>query len=681
MPLIPVTMLPGISKVNSDYAAGLPMGYANGRIARGRFVDGNHVRFVAGFPEKIGGWTAATQALTVGVPRAIRSWRAITSLPLVGIGTSVKLYKFDGQNLTDITPLRTLLTGNLPNNSLTATLGSNFIHVADGTNQLANGDWVMISASTQVGGLTVNGWYQVSSQSGSGYNITLPIAATSSDAGNGGIIIYAYPRKNLTNPFSTVLGSTTVTVVDTGHGANNGDRVTFLGSSPVGGLSLDGEYTLTYLDANTYTIQAATAASSTNTGGGTVSVTYDISLQQQIFSSGIGYGVIPYGTGVYGLDPSVVQLFANGWTLAPYGGLLLAAPIGGTIYVYDPEAGGRAYPLLNAPTDIIGMFVTPERFVVALGTANSTLQMAWADQNDFTDWTSTPTNTANSGRSLQGGSLLVGGLPVTNGVSLVFTDRAVFTMSYTGDNNVYSTLMSGDGSGLLGPYAAVAHGATAYWMSDRDFWMWNGSAQRLPSDDIRDFVYTNINKLYFSKSFAGMNRAKNEVWFFYCSAASTEIDSYVIYHIDQGCWSIGTMQRTAWTDADYFPLPMTGDATGMIYYQEVGTDANGQILDSYIEFAPADVSNGSTNVDVFGFLPDFERLSQPINLTINTRYYPQDANQVSGPFSITANDTTPRVDLRADGKMVGFMLESAAIGGDWRIGVPRVDVQPSGARR
>jgi hypothetical protein len=218
-------------------------------------------------------------------------------------------------------------------------------------------------------------------------------------------------------------------------------------------------------------------------------------------------------------------------------------------------------------------------------------------------------------------------------------------------------------------------------MSDRDFWSWNGSTSPLPSDDIRDYVFTNINKLYFSKCFAGMNRAKNEVWFFYCSATSTEIDSYVIYHISQQCWSIGTMQRTCWTDADYFPLPITGDASGAMYFQEVGTDAAGQPLDVNLTFAPVDISSGNANVDVFGFIPDFERLSGNLNVTINTRYYPQDANQVSGPYVVTANDSAPRIDVRADGKMVGFELDSNVIGGDFRLGVPRVDFQPSGARR
>jgi hypothetical protein len=412
-----------------------------------------------------------------------------------------------------------------------------------------------------------------------------------------------------------------------------------------------------------------------------VSVVYDITIQALIFSQGVGYGQVAYGTGVYGTDPSVIPLFSNGWTLAPYGSFLLAAPIGGTIYVYDPQGGGRAYPLANAPTDVIAMFVTPERFVVALGTADSTMRIAWADQNDFTNWTSSAVNTANSGRNLQGGSLMIGGLGVTNGVSLIFSDHTVFTMSYTGDNNVYATLMSSDGAGLLGPYAVVTHGGAAYWMSDRDFWMWNGSTQRLPSDDIRDYVFGNINKNYFSKCFAGMNRAKNEVWFFYVSSGATEVDRYVIYHIDQACWSIGSMGMTAWTDADYFPLPMTGDATGTIFYQEVGTDANGQALNYDIIFAPIDVSNGTSNVDVFGFLPDFERLSKTTDLTVNTRYYPQDPDQPNGPYTISADDSTPRIDLRADGKMVGFKLSSSVIGSDFRLGVPRLDVQPSGARR
>jgi len=36
--------------------------------------------------------------------------------------------------------------------------------------------------------------------------------------------------------------------------------------------------------------------------------------------------------------------------------------------------------------------------------------------------------------------------------------------------------------------------------------------------------------------------------------------------------------------------------------------------------------------------------------------------------------------LRSDGKMVGFELESDVLGGDFRFGVPRLNIQSSGAR-
>jgi hypothetical protein len=62
------------------------------------------------------------------------------------------------------------------------------------------------------------------------------------------------------------------------------------------------------------------------------------------------------------------------------------------------------------------------------------------------------------------------------------------------------------------------------------------------------------------------------------------------------------------------------------------------------------------------------------------RQYPQDPAQVLGPVTIAPDDTTPLLDFRADGKMVGYRLESNAVDGDFRFGLPRANVQPAGAR-
>lgn len=679
--LAPLYAEPGICKVNSPYASGKGIGFQKDRVAQGRYSDGNHIRFVAGFPEKLGGWAEATMSLMTDVPRAMMDFRNASGAPLLGIATTSHLYYFDGINLVDITPQRDITTGTLTN-PITTTSGSAVVAIADNSQVLVNGDFVFLEASSAVGGLTINGWYPVSSRTGSGYNITTPTAATSNAGPGGGSTTFSYPRVNLTNPYTTTLNSTTVKVTHTAHGALKGDYVDFSGGSPVGGLTLNGEFQITnVIDANNYDITSSTPATSGATGGGTVSVTYDISVGQTLSLTPIAYGQGAFGVGAYGYTVSSTPSQSTGWTLAPYGSDLIAAPIGGTIYLYNSTYGGRAYPLLNAPTSVLAIFVTAERFLFALGINGNPMQIAWPDENDLTDWTSTATNTANSGRSFQGGSFMVAGTPVANGISLFFSNRCTFAATYSGDNLVYDTPLLSDQAGIIGPGAATTLGGVAYWMSDHDFWTWNGTVVPLLSDDIRDYVFQNINTQYQSRSIAGTNRAKKEVWFFYPSAQSTDIDSYVIYHIDQpGVWSIGKLVRTAWRDSDLLSEPFGADTSGILYIHEQTTNNAGAAMDSYITFAPTDISNGNQNMDVFGFIADFERLSGPINLTVTVQQYPQDTPTSIGPFTIQPNDTTPLFDFRCDGKLVGYTLESNVLNGDFRLGLPRANVQPAGAR-
>lgn len=82
--------------------------------------------------------------------------------------------------------------------------------------------------------------------------------------------------ETLSNPFATVSGSATVTVTDTAFGGLPGDDVTYSGASAVGGLDLNDTYAIaSVVDANTYTITAASAATSTVSAGGGTSVTAD----------------------------------------------------------------------------------------------------------------------------------------------------------------------------------------------------------------------------------------------------------------------------------------------------------------------------------------------------------------------------------------------------------------------
>ena len=153
------------------------------------------------------------------------------------------------------------------------------------------GGWVRYSNATYKGtARTIKNWVTLSSENllGVGTNSKAYVE-------KGGAFFDITPiRAAVTlpnNPFSTSIGSTTVTVRATGHGATDGTFVTFLGATPVGSLNLDGEYEINYIDSNTYEITAATPAASSAVGGGaSVSAAYQINAGLNVYTIGTGWG-------------------------------------------------------------------------------------------------------------------------------------------------------------------------------------------------------------------------------------------------------------------------------------------------------------------------------------------------------------------------------------------------------
>lgn len=687
-----LSYLPGVCKENSAYSGSIQGGDSNGRPNSGRIVDMDKGRFVAGLPEKIGGWVKVITTQLSGVPRGLKDWRDNGENVYLAIGTSAKLYALSQPNIplnapTDITPLRAITSGTLTN-PFDTNSGSPIVTVHDTAHGLKSGDYVTLSAGSIVDSLNIQGTYpNIAVVDVDTYTIVASSNATGSTTGGGGTVSYIYYRITLTNPFTTVIHSTTVTVTHTSHGAMVGDYADISGASAVGGLTLNGNFRINGTTTNTYTITSASAAtSSVSGGGGSPSFTYDINSGNvdSAVESG-GYGIGGYGVGGYGTTGTTNFIVAaRTWALSHYGQQLYANPSGGTIYIWDPTIGGRAYPLNNAPENISYAFVTAERFVFALGVTSggsTAMTVAWPDQSDPTNWTPTPTNTANAGRTLQEGSFLVGGVVVRDGTTLVFSNTAVYSFTYSGDNNVYDTTTQGILAGLTGPLAVCVIGGVAYWFGYYELWSWNGSAVPLPTDDVRDYIYRDINISQSAKFVVASNIAKKEVWGFYCSSSSQEIDRYWIYHIDQNCFSIGSLVRTAWIDRELFAYPIATDSNGFLYYQENGNDGDGSAIDFYIQSSPIEVSRGETAMDIFTFIPDFERQNGEVDITLYTQIYPQDTPTVYGPYPVASDGSTPRIDLRINGKLVAFKIENNVLGGDVRLGIPKVEAQKAGARR
>jgi hypothetical protein len=117
-----------------------------------------------------------------------------------------------------------------------------------------------------------------------------------------------YQTNTLTNPFTTVAGSKTVTVTDATYQPTAGDYVYFSGASSVGGVLVSGDYLITNIVNSTqYTIVAAQTASTGATGGGTVTAQYEYPSGNTVFTIGTGWGAGPYG----GALPVVSSLLGN----------------------------------------------------------------------------------------------------------------------------------------------------------------------------------------------------------------------------------------------------------------------------------------------------------------------------------------------------------------------------------
>lgn len=161
---------------------------------------------------------------------------------------------------------------------------------------------------------------------------------------NGGAYYDITPIRagvTLTNPFTTINLSTTVTVTDALGGFVNGDYVTFYGGSAVGGVTVSGEYQITYLTSTTYTISVTSAATSSTTGGGTVYAVYQVTTGSTTYTPAVGWGASSWGAGGWGIGSAVVIAAAGLriWNQLNWGQNLVYGPRNGPLYYWDAAIG------------------------------------------------------------------------------------------------------------------------------------------------------------------------------------------------------------------------------------------------------------------------------------------------------------------------------------------------------
>lgn len=387
----------------------------------------------------------------------------------------------------------------------------------------------------------------------------------------------------------------------------------------------------------------------------------------------IGYGSQEYGSYAYGVArPDLgTSTPATTWSLDTWGEYLVACSNSdGKLYEWRLgfTTPTLAAAITNAPTNNKAVLVTAERIMFALGAGGNPRKVQWCDQEDNTVWTPATDNLAGDFELATPGTLLAG--KRVKGVNLLFTDVDVHTAQYVGSPFVYGFEKAGSGCGLISPQAVAAIDTAAIWMSKSGFWIYDGYVKPLPSD-VSDYIFRNINYVQSSKIYAVHNSQYGEIWWLYPSSGSNENDSYVTFNYRESHWAVGSLSRTAGTDAGVFTSPLMVSSDGYIYEHEVGFFYDGASL--FAESGPVQIGNGDNVMSVRQVVPDETSLGDAV-VSFTSRFYPTGDEYSFGPYS-AANPTS----VRFSGRQVNVKVTGATLS-DWRVGVMRLDAVPMGRR-
>lgn len=490
------------------------------------------------------------------------------------------------------------------------------------------------------------------------------------------------------DPFATTNGSAVVTVTHTSHGALASDFVTYGGASAVAGITIDGEYQIdSVVDADHYKITHSAAANATTTGGG-AAVTYEYQINTGSDSSiyGQGWGSGTWSESTWGTPRTVAQFFAYAriWSLDQWGEDLIASPRSGGLYVWDASAGTgtRATAISGAPSTARAVLVSQQnKHLVALGahdgTADNPMLIRWCSSEDYTDWTPSSTNSAGK-KLLNTGNEILCGVKASKEI-LVYTDSNLWTMTFSGSPNWFDFEDKGANGQIRGPNAAAELDGVTYWMGEKNFFFYDGRVNELPCD-VWPTVFENINYVQRYKTYAAVNRLFGEIWWLYCSAASSSVDRYVIYRPSEKTWAFGTLARTAMVgDSDLFTVPYATGTNGYLYDHETGTDDDTVAMTAYIASGDIEIGTGDQLLQIGSVVPDFKTLTGSVTLTLSAKKYPQSSSR-SSSASIEITSTTEIVNPRIKGRQISVRVESDALSDHWRMGTMRIGGRPHGRK-
>lgn len=384
------------------------------------------------------------------------------------------------------------------------------------------------------------------------------------------------------------------------------------------------------------------------------------------------FGSGAFGGGNYGTGSGALSYVSPAtWQLDNFGELLVAChSVDGRLLQAAAGGGVATVVSAGAPVSNIGLVVTPEHFLVALGAGGNARRVSWPDQESLTLWTPADTNQAGSFDLPTKGRLVTGRR--TRRQTILWTDIDVYGMTYVGGNEVYAFESLGDNCGLISPQAPVVLGDRMFWMSFGKFFEYDGALKPIPCD-VLDHVFNELDQSQRAKVHAVPMTLFNEVWWFYPSKnrATYECDKAVAYNFQEGIWMLHDLPRGCGIDRGVYEYPIMVANDDLTIYEHEYADT--RVANAYAETGPLELGEGDQLMRVQQIIPD-EKTQGDVTMTLYGALFPNSVEQVNGPFTAT-NPTATRMTAR----QIRFRVDEVTKT-NWRVGVPRLGVIPAGGR-
>ena len=507
----------------------------------------------------------------------------------------------------------------------------------------------------------------------------------------------------VTNKLTTASGSTKV-LVSAANTLSTGDFVEFTSmAATIGGnvfFTSGSDFKVSVINSNSFEVLTSTTAAATSAAAGVVTINFLLPVGTSTAVAGLGWNAGYYGQGGYGeaKTQSDITILPRQWTLDTWGEDLVAGLRGSHVYYWETSAGieSRAIEVSAAPSVSNTLIVSQEdRHLICMGRNEFTggafnpFLVRLSNQNDFNNWT--PSVSSTSGEAILGsGNRIVAAARSRNNI-IILTDKSAHTMQFIGPPFTFGFNEVGTNCGVAGIHAAKDFDGRVYWMGTANFYVFDGTVKNLPCT-VRRFVFDDINLDQSDKIFAGVNSQFKEITWLYCSKTATECDRYVTFNPNENYWVYGSTHFTTFEDKGVFSNTVTtgvetSSSLSYLYDNEPEGiyTANGNSIQSFVESADFDMSQGNEIMFIDRMVPDFtlsnevSGTSGQLNVQFTTKRYP-DSNEstTKGPFIIQPN--TEKVSMRARGRQAKIRVAPSTTGTSWRYGTVRLDIGSDGMR-